>query len=36
MKFTDGTGSEKFVCHIKNNQATLYGYHISSNDLIAK
>jgi hypothetical protein len=35
-KFRDGTGSEQFVWHIKDNQAALYGYHINSNDLIAK
>jgi len=35
-KFTDGIGSEQFVWHIKDNQATLYSYHINSNDLIAK
>jgi Protein of unknown function (DUF4019) len=35
-KFSDGTGSEQFVWHIKDNQASLYSYHINSNDLIAK
>jgi len=36
IKFSDGTGTEKFVWHIKDNQATLYSYNINSNDLIAK
>jgi Protein of unknown function (DUF4019) len=35
-KFSDGVGSEQFVWHIKDNQATLYSYRINSNDLIAK
>jgi hypothetical protein len=35
-KFRDGAGSEQFVWHIKDNQASLYGYHINSNDLITK
>jgi hypothetical protein len=35
-KFSDGDGSEQFVWHVKDNQPTLYGYHINSNDLIAK
>ena len=35
-KFSDGNGAEQFVWHIKDNQPTLYGYHINSNDLIAK
>jgi len=35
-KFSGGTGTEKFVWHIKDNQATLYSYNINSNDLIAK
>ena len=34
-KFSGGSGTEQFVWHIKNNEATLYGYHINSNDLIA-
>jgi|SRR6516225_2610795 hypothetical protein len=35
-RFSEGSGTEQFVWHIKNNQATLYGYRINSNDLIAK
>jgi Protein of unknown function (DUF4019) len=35
-KFSDGTGTEQFVYHIKDNQAMLYGYHINSNDLVSK
>lgn len=35
-KFTDGTGTEQFVWHIKDNQVTLYSYHINSNDLISR
>jgi len=35
-KFSDGAGSEQFVWHIKDSQATLYSYRINSNDLIAK
>jgi hypothetical protein len=35
-KFSDGSGTERFVWHIKNNQATLYNYNINSNDLITK
>jgi hypothetical protein len=34
--FTQGAGTEQFVWHIKNNNASLYGYHINSNDLITK
>jgi hypothetical protein len=35
-KFAQGTGMEKFVWHIKDNGATLYGYLINSNELITK
>jgi len=34
--FSAGTGTEQFVWHVNNAQATLYGYHIASNDLITK
>jgi hypothetical protein len=33
-KFAQGTGIEKFVWHIKDNNASLYGYHINSNELV--
>lgn len=35
-KFSEGAGTEQFVWHISNDQATLYGYRINSNDLITK
>jgi hypothetical protein len=35
-RFSDGAGTEQFVWHIKDNQASLYGYRINSNDLITK
>jgi len=35
-KFTEGSGTEQFVWHIKDDRAALYGYHINSNDLISK
>lgn len=35
-RFSDGTGIERFVWHIKDNQASLYSYRINSNDLIMK
>jgi Protein of unknown function (DUF4019) len=35
-QFSDGTGREQFVWHIKDDQASLYGYRINSNDLITK
>jgi hypothetical protein len=35
-RFSDGTGMEQFVWHIKDNQASLYSYRINSNDLITK
>jgi hypothetical protein len=34
--FASGVGTEQFVWHVKDDRATLYGYHISSNNLIAK
>ena len=33
-KFTEGIGSEKFVWHVKDGGAALYGYNINSNALI--
>lgn len=35
-RFAQGSATEKFVWHISDNSATLYGYHINSNDLISK
>jgi hypothetical protein len=35
-QFSDGSGAEQFVWHVKDNQPALYGYHINSNDLISK
>ena len=35
-KFAQGTGVEKFLWHIKDNGAALYGYNINSNELITK
>jgi Protein of unknown function (DUF4019) len=35
-KFAQGTGMERFVWHIKNNGAALYGYHINSNELVTR
>jgi hypothetical protein len=35
-KFTDGTATEQFVWHINGAQASLYSYHINSNDLITR
>lgn len=35
-KFTEGSGTEQFVWHVKDNGAVLYGYHINSNELITK
>jgi hypothetical protein len=35
-RFAEGSGTEKFVWHINDNRAALYGYHISSNDLVTK
>jgi len=34
--FANGSGTEQFVWHIGDGRATLYGYHINSNDLVAK
>ena len=34
--FSQGSGTEQFLWHIKDNQATLYGYHINSNDLVTR
>jgi hypothetical protein len=34
--FANGSGTEKFVWHVNDDGTTLYGYHINSNDLIAK
>jgi hypothetical protein len=35
-KFSDGTATEKFVWHIKDGNATLYGYNINSNELVTR
>lgn len=35
-KFAEGTGALRFVWHIKDGAATLYGYNINSNDLVTK
>lgn len=35
-RFADGTGTEQFVWRITAGQASLYGYHINSNDLITR
>lgn len=35
-QFADGTGTEQFVWHIKDNGATLYRYNISSNELVTR
>ena len=35
-KFAQGTGMEKFVWHIKDDAATLYGYNINSNELVTR
>ncbi len=34
--FAEGTGSERFVWHVKDNVPTLYSYNIMSNELITK
>lgn len=34
--FSAGSGTERFAWHITGNHALLYGYHISSNDLLEK
>jgi hypothetical protein len=35
-KFSDGTAIEKFVWHIKDENASLYTYNINSNELVTK
>jgi hypothetical protein len=35
-QFAQGSGTEQFVWHVKDNGAVLYGYHINSNELITK
>jgi Protein of unknown function (DUF4019) len=35
-KFAEGTGTEQFVWHINSGHASLYSYHINSNDLITR
>src|SRR5580700_9556933 len=35
-RFTEGTGTEQFIWHIKDNGAALYSYHINSNELVIK
>ena len=35
-KFAEGTGTEQFVWHVKDNGAALYSYHINSNELVTK
>jgi hypothetical protein len=35
-RFAEGTGSEKFVWHVKDNVPALYSYNIMSNELITK
>jgi Protein of unknown function (DUF4019) len=35
-RFTEGTGTERFIWHIKDNGAALYSYHINSNELVIK
>ena len=35
-RFAEGTGIEKFVWHMKDNGAALYGYNINSNELVTK
>jgi hypothetical protein len=34
--FSHGSGTEQFIWHMGENRATLYGYHITSADLIAQ
>jgi hypothetical protein len=34
--FAQGTGTEQFVWHVKDNTASLYGYHINTSDLVTK
>jgi hypothetical protein len=35
-KFASGTGTERFIWHVKDNSATLYRYDINSNALVTK
>jgi hypothetical protein len=35
-RFAEGSGSERFVWHIKDNVAALYSYNINSNELVEK
>jgi len=35
-KFAEGTGTEQFVWHVKDDGATLYSYRINSNELVTK
>lgn len=35
-KFAEGTGTEQFIWHIKDNGAALYRYQINSNELVTK
>jgi hypothetical protein len=35
-KFADGTGTEQFIWHVKDNGAALYRYQINSNELVTK
>jgi hypothetical protein len=35
-RFSDGTAIEKFVWHIKDENASLYTYNINSNELVTK
>jgi hypothetical protein len=35
-KFAEGTGTEQFVWHIKDDGATLYRYNISSNEWVTR
>lgn len=34
--FANGSAAEPFVWHLSDNRAVLYGYHINSNDLVAR
>lgn len=35
-RFQEGTGTERFIYHVRDNRASLYSYRIFSNDLIVK
>jgi hypothetical protein len=35
-KFAEGTGTEQFIWHVKDNGAALYRYQINSNELVTK